>query len=210
MNLEDIWKIVLGILASVGGIGAIILAIVKFSSNIIAKRLEEKYRLSLNKELEEYKSKLSNKTYISKTKFDTEFSIFRELSKAFFEMVKDISAMIPAGYATYPADKEERKEYENRLYKQAVKTLILAQDVLNYNIPFIKNDVYEKYNEILGLCKVQIGVFEDRWNVLYLASQEEKESFSREDYNRTREINTKFKELNENIRKYIATLDVID
>lgn len=210
MNLEDVWKIVLGILASVGGIGAIILAIVKFSSNIIAKRLEEKYRLSLNKELEEYKSKLSNKTYISKTKFDTEFSIFRELSKAFFEMVKDIGAMIPAGYATYPADKEERKEYENRLYKQAVKTLILAQDVLNYNIPFIQNDLYEKYNEILGLCKVQIGVFEDRWNVLYLASQEEKECFSREDYNRTREINTKFKELNENIRKYIATLDVID
>ena len=85
--MEDICKIVLGILTSVGGIGAIIIVIVKFSSNIIAKGLEEKYRLTLNKELEEYKSKLSNKTYISKTKFDTEFSIFRELSKAFFEMV---------------------------------------------------------------------------------------------------------------------------
>ena len=56
---------------------------------------------------------------------------------------------------------------------------------------------------------MQIGVFEYRWNVSYLASQEEKESFSSEDYKRTREINTKFNELNENIRKYITTLDVI-
>lgn len=210
MTWENVWKIVLGILASVGGIGAIILAIVKFSSNIIAKRLEERYKQGLKKELEEYKSMLSNKTYISQAKFDVEFSVFRELSKVFFEMVKDISAMIPSGYATYPADKEEKKEYENKLYKQSIKTLIIAQDVLNYNIPFIPNDLYESYNEILDLCNVQIDVFERRWNALSFASQEEKETFSHEDYNRTREINTKFKELNENIRKYLATLDVLD
>jgi hypothetical protein len=64
--------------------------IIKFSSNIIAKRLDERYTLKLNKEFEKYKSIIDNKTYISKTKFDTEFAIYRELSNAFFEMVKGI------------------------------------------------------------------------------------------------------------------------
>lgn len=210
MNWDEIWKIVLGVLASVGGIGGIILAIVKFSSNIIAKRLEEKYTLKLNKELEKYKSNLDNKIYISKTKFDTEFSIYRELSKAFFEMVKTISLMIPSGYATYPAGKKDKKEYENKLYSNASKTTVLAQDVLNSNAPFIPNDLFEKYNEILGLCRVQLGVFEDRWNVLYLAPQEEKENFSIEDYKRTSEINDKNKALNTNIREYLSKLDVLD
>ena len=66
MGWDEIWKIVFGIITSIGGVGVIILAIIKFSSNIIAKRLEEKYSLKLSKELEKYKSTLDNKIYISK------------------------------------------------------------------------------------------------------------------------------------------------
>ena len=75
--LDKIGEIVLGILASVGGISGIIIIAVKFSSNIIAKRLEEKYSLKLSKELELFKSNIENKKYISRTKFDTEFQIFK-------------------------------------------------------------------------------------------------------------------------------------
>ena len=42
---NELWKIVLGVVASVGGIGVVIVAAVKFSADIIAKRLEEKYTL---------------------------------------------------------------------------------------------------------------------------------------------------------------------
>ena len=81
---DELWKVVLGVVTSVGGIGVVIVAAVKFSSDIIAKRLEEKYTLKMNKELEKYRVGLDNKVYISKTKFDTEFAIYRELSKSFF------------------------------------------------------------------------------------------------------------------------------
>jgi len=52
---NELWKIVLGVVASVGGIGVVIVAAVKFSADIIAKRLEEKYTLKMNKELEKYR-----------------------------------------------------------------------------------------------------------------------------------------------------------
>lgn len=210
MNWDDIWKIIFGFLVSTGVIGGVILAVIKSSMNLIAKRLEEKYTLKLNKELEKYKSGLDNKIYISKTKFDAEFSIYRELSKAFFEMVKGINAMIPAGYATYPADKEVRKKYETECYKKASETVVLAQDTLNSNAPFISNDLFEKYDEILILCKIQLRVFEDRWNVFFFVPQEEKGSLSTEDYLRTEKIHEKFKTINTNIREYLSKIDVLD
>ena len=45
------WEIVSTVIASVGGIGAIIVFVVKLCSNIIADRLEKKYELKLSKEL---------------------------------------------------------------------------------------------------------------------------------------------------------------
>lgn len=209
MNLNEIWAIVLGVLTSVGGIGVIILAIVKFSSNIIAKRLEEKYSLKLNKELEKYKSSLENKIYISKAKFDAEFSIYRELSKAFFEMEKGISIMIPSGIASKPVDSQKRKEYEEMTYTNASKAVVLAQDTLNSNAPFISYSIFEKYNHILELCRMQLNAFEARWNVMYIAPPDKKEDLKFEDYLRTVEINKEFKALNENIREYLAKLDVL-
>lgn len=210
MAWADIWKIIMCAIASAGGVGAIIVCAVKFSADRIADRLSKKYEAKMQKEVEKYKSGLDNKIYISKAKFDTEFSLYRELSRTFFEMVKDITIMIPSGYATYPADKEERKTYENNLYDKAAKSTFAAQGVLNSNIPFIPENLYEKYEEIIGLCRVQLGVFEDRWNVLYFASQEEKETFSGEDYHRSREISKKFKELNLELRDYLAKLDILE
>ena len=83
MSWEDICKIILAALASVGGVAGLIVLAVKFASNIIADRLSQKYEIKLQKDLEEFKSNLSKKEYVSKTKFDKEFSLNRELSSAF-------------------------------------------------------------------------------------------------------------------------------
>lgn len=207
-RLNDIAEIVLGVLAGVGGISGIIIAGIKLSANTIAKHLEEKYALKLNKELERYKSNLDNKIYISKTKFDTEFEIYRELSKAFFEMVKDISILIPSGLTSVPADPEKKKEYDKRIYKQATESTVKAQDILNGNIPFISEEIYDEYTKILELCKQQLNAFERRWNISYLSSH--KEEFTTEEYKRTDEINQKFLEVNNKIRRYIGKLDVLE
>lgn len=207
-KLNDIVEIVLGVLATVGGISGIILAAIKLSVNMIAKRLEEKYVLRLNKELERYKSNLDNKIYISKTKFDTEFKIYRELSKAFFEMVKDISVLIPSGLTSVPADPEKKKKYDVEIYNEAMKSTVNAQDILNGNIPFISEEIYNAYTEILKLCKQQLNAFGRRWNRSYLSPN--KEEFTTEEYNRTNVISQKFFETNNKIRRYIEKLDVLE
>lgn len=210
MNWETVLKIVLSIVGSVGGAGAIIAFVVKFSANLIADKLKKKYELETTKKLEEYKSKLENKNYISKTRFDTEFSIYRTLSVAFFDMVKNISVMIPEGYTQVPADPKVKKEYDKKVYNLALTAVVKAQDTLNGNAPFISEDMYNEYSAILKLCNLQLEVFSNRWNVLYLASQEEKEKLDLEDYKRTGTINESMKELNNKVRKYISTLDVIE
>lgn len=204
----QIWEIVLAVLTSLGGIAALILASIKFSANFIAEKLQRKYELKLTKELEQYKTALDNKNYISKTRFDAEFTIYRDLSRAFCEMIKDVSVMIPYGLATYPADKDAKEKYENELYVAAFNATVTAQDVLNGNAPFIQETMFDKFNEILSLCNMQLDAFSRRWNKLYFA--ENKNSFTQEEYARSKEISDKFKLLCSEMRTYLSNLDVIE
>ena len=125
-------------------------------------------------------------------------------------MVKNINGMIPYGYSKVPADEASRKEYEGKTYSRSSESVIIAQDTLNSNAPFISDDLFDMYERILRLCNMQLNAFERRWDKLSLVPQEEREKFSNEEYNRTGEINDNFKGLNTSIREYLAKLDVID
>ena len=128
--------------------------------------------------------------------------------KPFFEMVKNISILIPTGFTLVPADPEEKKEYDKKIYKEAMQSTVKAQDILNGNIPFISEEIYNAYTEILKLCRQQLNAFERRWNLSYLSPN--KEELTTEEYERTDEINQKFSETNNKIRKYIEKLDILE
>ena len=86
----------------------------------------------------------------------------------------------------------------------------MAQDALYANGAFISEDLYNKYNEILALCGQQLNAFQRRYNVLYFASQEKKESYTDKEYEQTTTIKEKWLELNNCVREYISKLEVID
>ena len=207
MPWGDIWKIVLSVIAGFGGISGLIVLVIKFSVNIIADNLSKKYELKLNEKLEEFKSQLDKKNYVSKTRFDTEFSVYKDLSKVFFEMVRNISWLIPIGISTALTNEEKQKQQEKEIYLKAHQSAITAQDTLNSNIPFIQEKHYEMYGEILKLCNKQLLVFENRWNASYLS--EESKSLKDEDYERTDEIQRRHKELCIEIRNYLESLEII-
>ena len=209
MSWPDIWKICLSVVGSVGGVGIIFVAILKYSSNLIADKLSKKYDLKLSKELELYKLSLESKKYISKTRFDTEFTIYRNLSASFADAIKSVNILIPAGYTTVPADKEERRKADAKHYDDALSAVVKAQDELKSNIPFISEDIYNGYDELLRLSSLQLDAYTDRFLITDFRPQEEKESFALEDYKRTREINDKWTSLNNTIREYLDSLDVI-
>lgn len=210
MNWDDVFKIIFSTLASVGGTGGLIVIVIKFSSNIIADKLSQKYELKLNKELEKYKAGIENKIYISKTKFDTEFNIYRELSLNFANVVKAVQRLIPSGYALVTADKKERLKEEKRCYNILLEEATKAENSLYSNAPFISQKIYDKYAELLHLVRMQLGEYEERYNLFDLRPRNEKEKFSIDAYKRTSEIHSKWKILNTEIREYMATLDVME
>lgn len=207
--MGEIWKLVLAVVAGLGGIGVVFGAVIYFTSNFIAERLQKKYDLKLNEELERYKANIDNKIYISKTKFDAEFDIYRRLSKAFFDLVKNISILIPAGVVYLPADPEKQRQLDNENYLAAKKSYIIAQVELISNAPFIPERFYNEYKNIQKMCKEQLDEFDLR-SIPSLSTQEEKETISKDARKITTDINVKFKNLNNEIREYLNSLDVIE
>lgn len=225
-------KFILSIVASFGGGTVVAGIIIRFFSNRIADRIGkryeaeltksiEKYKFELSKEVEAYKAELNKeyaaittslgkKQYISEKRFDMEFEIFQRLSLAYAEMVRDISTMIPAGIAYYPQDHEEKLRVQEKQYKEAVRSVKKAQDALFSLEAFIPKEFVDEYQKIRSECNLQLDAFEKRYDAGYMVSQEEKEQFTREDYNRTIAINKELSALTDKVRSYLESLDVLE
>ena len=131
------------------------------------------------------------------------------MSDSFSKCVKAFNIRIPSGITTVPADKEKKKEQDEKNYTEAVKAYVRAQDELEKSIPFIPSNIVDEYNAILKLCLLQLRDFEKRWNVLYIGTEEEKSSLKTESYERTNEVNDKYKKVTEFIRDCLSRLDVL-
>jgi len=71
------WQIVGGTVASLGGVAATVILVVKFCGGIIAERLQKKYELKLNEDLESHICCFRQKNYISKARFEKEFAVYQ-------------------------------------------------------------------------------------------------------------------------------------
>ena len=219
MTAQMIVQLVFACIISAGGIGGIVIGVVKFAANHIAEAMNQKFQASLEKEienykaeltqeLERYKSELSKKEYVTKMRFDAEFQIYRELNAVFFDLVKIINGLIPCGLTKKPLEKADQEKLENERLTQALKLSEDAQDALNKNAPFISEPFYEAYDNILRKCFLQTDVIQEKFNALNFCTNKGKPEL--EDYKRTEEINVAFRENNKAIRKYLASLEVVE
>lgn len=217
--MEEALKIILSIIGAAGGAGAIIWIALTFSIKKIATHLEAKYQLKLNKELEQYKNdlnkeveklgfKLENKTHISKTLFDTKVELYKKLSETFFNVVLCANTLIPPGLSMTLADKEKQDEKEKEDYINLNKATVEAQNILNTSIPFITEEQYEEYDEILKMARMHIFDFNRRWCITDFSQG--KNNLPNEAYLRSNEIAKKFKDLSKELNKYLSSLEVIE
>ena len=206
--MDYIIDFIKNVVAGAGGAAAVVLLFGKFAVNKVADILEKRYDAKLQEQLETHKAQLGRKEYISKTRFDTEFELYQNLSAVFFELVKHVNSLIPNGSVATPADPEAREKRENEILTKATSLSIEAQDLLNKNAPFIPEEFYNGYDNILRDCYRQIDVIQEKFNVLNFCQDKGKPTL--QDYKRTEHINENFRENNNAIRKYLASLDILE
>ena len=210
--MEQIWQIVLAIIASIGGAGIIILGVVKFTSDMIAERLSKKYEIKMNKELEAFKAGINKKTYISRARFDAEFQIYRELSENVLTMIEATNWLFPHGLDVLPEDEKKQKEVYTKRYERAGEAIGTAQKSIRKNAPFIPDNFYQKFEEISKLCLQQYNMYTWCGALAHHTDGYSKAKAEAENacWERTDKIWKKRNELTAQLRDYLEKLDVLE
>lgn len=189
--LDIIMEVALACLISAGGIGGIIIAVVKLSVASIEKRFERKY----TEKFAVFKSDIDKKQYISQVRFDAEFEIYKQLSRKYGELVLQI--MVKASNIDkYKLDDMQDKEMGeiNYLAYQAVSELYSSA-------PFIQEDIYNDFLNIYEMSRKLLV----QWG-------EEQRSSTNETKNDVCEANEIYQKYNDTIvkvREYTSKLEGI-
>jgi hypothetical protein len=152
-----------------------------------------------------YEKKLEHKNYVSKVRFDAEFQIYRELSSVFFDLDKAINTLIPI-FEYHMQDENAQEKIEKKNFISASQSIVSAQDTLHKNAPFIPQQYFELYDELIQLSRQQTFVIREKRNPNNYDGNKGKPEG--EDYLRSIEINKKLLALNGIIRDHLTSLDV--
>lgn len=189
--LDIIMEVALACVISAGGIGGIIIAVVKLSVASIEKRFERKY----TEKFAVFKSDIDKKQYISQVRFDAEFEIYKQLSRKYGELVLQI--MVKASNIDkYKLDDMQDKEMReiNYLAYQAVSELYSSA-------PFIQEDIYNDF----------LNIYEMSRKLLVQWGEEQKSSTNetKNDVCEANEIYQKYNDTIVKVREYTSKLEGI-
>lgn len=189
--LDIIMEVALACVISAGGIGGIIIAVVKLSVASIEKRFERKY----TEKFAVFKSNIDKKQYISQVRFDAEFEIYKQLSRKYGELVLQI--MVKASNIDkYKLDDMQDKEMGeiNYLAYQAVSELYSSA-------PFIQEDIYNDF----------LNIYEMSRKLLVQWGEEQKSSTNetKNDVCEANEIYQKYNDTIVKVREYTSKLEGI-
>ncbi len=189
--LDIIMEVALACVISAGGIGGIIIAVVKLSVASIEKRFERKY----TEKFAVFKSDIDKKQYISQVRFDAEFEIYKQLSRKYGELVLQIMAKA-SNIDKYKLDDMQDKEMGeiNYLAYQAVSELYSSA-------PFIQEDIYNDF----------LNIYEMSRKLLVQWGEEQKSSTNetKNDVCEANEIYQKYNDTIVKVREYTSKLEGI-
>ncbi|MCL2471431.1 MAG: hypothetical protein FWF25_06795 [Propionibacteriaceae bacterium] len=86
MDWGTIFKFIVAVLVSLGGVTGIAVALIKFGGDRLAEMLSARYQHKLDEQLETYKGSVDKKVYISKARFDQEFAVYQELTSLAYDL----------------------------------------------------------------------------------------------------------------------------
>jgi hypothetical protein len=145
------------------------------------------------------------KNYISKTRFDTEFKLYQDLSESVLTMTGDIDLLFPTDFDLLPHDETQKAAKIEDRAQNAGQSVTVAGKTIKRYAPFVPKNLFENLNELVAKCKRQLYWY-DR-----LVVQEPTPELALEQENcikRATEIVAGQSEFMEAMRKYIESLDV--
>lgn len=200
-------QLVLAVIVSAGGVGGLVIVVTKFTVGIISDRLSQKFQKELEKEIEAYRMDLDTRKHASITRYDIELTLYQDLNGIFFALLKDVNQLIPVGISYELLEKDVREQIQKKALVDARVSYENAQDILNKNEPFIMEEIYENYYQILQLSHMQISIIDLNFSKYNLNA--DKNDLKIENHNRTKEINRIFKKNNKCIRDHLLSLELL-
>lgn len=146
----DIFSLFGKIVFSVGGAGVIILGLSSWIGKIWADKLMQSLKKQNQKEIEEYKLKLAEQleilkakndklNYMTKTQFDAEFKMYKELSKSTYKV-----KILFVDYLKRILDKSFDVNFVES-YKNVAIEIMDFQEILASYAPFINKNLNEHF-----------------------------------------------------------------
>ena len=208
--MTELWQTVVGILCSVGVGGAIVAALSSWLGKVWAERLMAKETAKYREELERLSKQLERKNYVSKVRFDAEFSIYRELSGAFLDVVRAQNDLFTfEKLDRIPTEKDKQKKLYEERFEMGRNAYNNASTQLHRNAPFIEENIFEQFRNILRDARLQLfhyPAFYIEEGALEL--QKECPKVFEECTKRTQTINNAMDKLISDLREYLKKLDV--
>ena len=161
MTITDAWRVALAVLASLGGGSLIVAALSSWLGKVWADRLMQRDRAKHSEELEKLRSSLEQsqrllqgeieKTlFVTKTHFETEFQIIREIWQEVSVVRGLMSQLRPKfGIVDVRQTQEERLVECLEAYFPAVQKLIQTVD---RNSPFYPQEMYETLDQLVRVA----------------------------------------------------------
>lgn len=147
MNGIDILQIATATIISAGGIGAIIIEAVQFTSNIIADKISKKYELKLNESLESYKSNLDKGNHISHAMFDKEFEYYQLLSRKYTIAFNSFNLYYGIKYSKLDVIPIEEIHIYNPKLEELAKDIRDGKRVTEVQMDTLKSNIAEQFLE---------------------------------------------------------------
>ena len=147
MNGTDIGQIVAATIISAGGIGGIIIAAIRFSSNIIAERLSKRYELKLNKTIENYKTHLEKGNYISRAMFNKKFEYYQLLSRKYTIAFNSFNLYYGIKYSKLDVIPIDEINIYNPKLEELAKDIKGGKKVTEVQMDTLKSNIAEQFLE---------------------------------------------------------------
>lgn len=212
-----VWNVAGAVIISLGGGGAIVLALASWLGKVWAARILEKDRLHYTTELERFKSQLDRSTrllqaqvdrtvFVGRVHFETEFKALADIwakvasVRGTMSNVRPMSDIVPA-----EETREGREEREVRRLNDFLIALGEMVTAVDSQTPFIPDRIFHKLEEVIQIAQRES-------TEVRVERQDRDRNPMRDWYARGREHNQQLQrlvtELSDLIRERLATLVV--